>query len=296
MKSTHRVAELLTNFAGLVCVLGWLSLQGVAQSPGASPQPNSAPSSDPTLTQTIRPDGSISSEWTNPDGIRFCHSEFVNLGNGKTRRVSTVYRKDGTVYYQTTYTTNSDGSAVSEFQYPDPTHKTNGTAVTLTFNPDGTVRESSGAKSYEQPAAAQATSATATVPSSPGSAGAATQNSSPVTVTVTPPIQTHNVPTLTTLPPWYTVNFDNSTLTLTPQVPPANAQITDNFTRIIGKHTLKLGFDLSRLGSDKTFLFVNHQSSGNTPETGQGYLSVWPFGTYNSSEGTQSPLPIRSCQ
>jgi hypothetical protein len=133
-----RIGDLLRNLTGLVCLLGWLSLQGAAQSTGASAQPNAAPSSDPTLTQQIRPDGSISSTWKNPDGTLFCHSEFVNLGNGKTRRVSDVYRKDGTIYYQNTYTTNSDGSAVSEFQYPDPTHKTNGTAVTLTINPDGT--------------------------------------------------------------------------------------------------------------------------------------------------------------
>lgn len=160
MTSIRRVGELLKNVVGLFCVLGWLSLQAATQSAGASVQSNPAPSSDPTLTQTIRPDGSISSEWTNPDDTRFCHSEFVNLGNGKTRRVSTVFRKDGTIYYENTYTTNSDGSAVSEFIYPDSTHKTNGTAVTLTIGIDGSVSESSGSKSYAQPPTGRAISGT----------------------------------------------------------------------------------------------------------------------------------------
>lgn len=184
MSPSHRVGELLRKLAGLFCLLG-LCLQAPAQTPGASAQPNAAPSSDPTLTQQIRPDGSISSVWKNPDGTLLCTSEFTNYGNGKTKRFATVFRKDGTVYYQNTYTTNSDGSAISEFQYPDPTHRTNGAAVTLTINPDGTVRESSGSKSYEQPATAQATSTAAPVPATPGSTGATSQSSSPITVTVT---------------------------------------------------------------------------------------------------------------
>jgi hypothetical protein len=59
MSPSHRVGELLRKLAGLVCLLG-LCLQAPAQTPGASTQPNAAPSSDPTLTQQIRPDGSIS--------------------------------------------------------------------------------------------------------------------------------------------------------------------------------------------------------------------------------------------
>ena len=140
MRSLKSTRELTRRLAGLLFLVASAAFPSFAQNPNGS-APNAAPSSDPTLTQTVNSDGTLHSVWKNPDGTLMCESDFTDHGGGETTRVAKCYQH-GVLYYTHTYTTHSSGSSTSELVYAANNEK-----VVFNANPDGTPVKTGGTES-----------------------------------------------------------------------------------------------------------------------------------------------------